>query len=47
MLETITAAFWTEARPEQRRLTIQLIRNTSYFAAAVYLIRNFSDRFAI
>jgi len=47
MLESLTAAFWTEARPEQKRLTVQLIRNSTYFAAAVYLIRQFSDRFAI
>lgn len=47
MLEALTAPFWTEARPEQKRLTVQLIRNTTYFAAAIYLIRNFSDRLAI
>jgi hypothetical protein len=47
ILEALTSAFWTEAPAEQRRLTVQLARNSAYFAAAIYVIRHYGDRLAI
>ena len=38
---------WTRAVPEQQRLTIQMIRNTIYFAFSGVLIRFFGDQLAI
>ena len=38
---------WTKAVPEQQRLTIQLVRNTIYFALSGVLIRFFGDQLAI
>ena len=35
-LERAKAALWTDAVPEQQRLTIQLARNSFYFTAASY-----------
>ena len=41
-------ALWTEPRmPEQRKLTIQLARNTFYFSASVLVIRFLGDAIAI
>jgi len=44
---TIYAKLWGEATPEQRRITVQLGRNSFYFTAAIYLIRNFGEAIAI
>ena len=46
-LRKVQAALWTEAVPEQQRLTIQLARNTFYFSAAAILIRFFGEQLAI
>jgi hypothetical protein len=47
LLAAVPAMLWTEAGPEQRRMTIQLVRNSAYFGLAIYLIRNYGDRVAI
>jgi len=46
-VRAIYAKLWGEAAPEQRRLTIQLARNSFYFTAAIYIIRNFGEQIAI
>ena len=43
LLSTIKAQLWTQAVPEQRKLTIQLVRNSGYFVAAALVIRYLGD----
>lgn len=43
----VQGTMWTEAVPEQQRLTIQLARNSFYFSLAAVLIRMFGDQVAI
>jgi len=43
MLRSVQAALWTEAVPEQQRLTVQLVRNTVYFTASCLLISQYGD----
>lgn len=44
---TILDTFWTEAPPEQQKLTVQLARNSFYFTAACILIRFFGDQVSL
>ena len=46
-VRAVYAKLWGEAAPEQKRLTIQLARNTFYFSAAIYLISKFGEQIAI
>ena len=46
-LRTAQAALWTEAVPEQQRLTIQLARNSLYFVTSFVLIRLFGEHVAV
>ena len=43
----LSARLWSEASPEQRRLTYQLVRNGAYFGAAALLIAKYGDQLAI
>ena len=43
----VGAALWSEASPEQRKLTTQLTRNSVYFVAAVLAIRFLGDQLAV
>lgn len=47
LLESIKSKLWDDAVPEQRKLTTQLARNSLYFGAAVFLIKQFGDQIAI
>ena len=38
---------WTQAVPEQQKLTIQLCRNSIYFVLSAVLIRFFGDQLAV
>jgi hypothetical protein len=46
-LQRVQAAMWTEAGPDQQRLTIQLARNSFYFTLSCALIRLFGDQLAV
>jgi len=46
-LTALLAKLWTDAAPEQRKLTTQLARNSLYFATAVILISKFGEQIAI
>ena len=46
-IDKATKALWTEAVPEQQRLTIQLARNSFYFVTAIILIKQFGEQIAI
>jgi hypothetical protein len=41
------ATLWTDAVPEQRKLTVQLARNTTFFAASCVVIRFLGDALAV
>ena len=43
----VAATMWTDAAPEQQRLTVQLARNSFYFTAACILIRFFGDQLSL
>ena len=43
----MTATLWTEADPNQQKLTVQLARNSFYFTLSSILIRFFGDYLAI
>ena len=47
VLDTIKSKLWDDAVPEQRKLTLQLARNTLYFTTAVFLIKQFGEQIAI
>ena len=47
LVSKATAALWTEAVPEQQKLTIQLARNSLYFVTSYLLIRLFGDQLAV
>ncbi len=42
-VRAVWARLWTDAQPEQRKLTTQLARNSFYFTAACILIRQFGE----
>jgi hypothetical protein len=46
-IQAVYANMWSEAGPEQRKLSIQLARNSVYFTAAVMFIRFFGDQLAV
>jgi hypothetical protein len=46
-LHTLISKLWTDAPAEQRKLTTQLARNSFYFAAAVFIIKQFGEQIAI
>jgi len=46
-LLALYSKFWGDALPEQRKLTVQLIRNSFYFTAAVIVIKQFGEQLAI
>jgi hypothetical protein len=43
----VYAKLWGEATPEQRRISVQLARNSFYFTTAIYVIRNYGEAIAI
>ena len=43
----VAATMWTDAAPEQQRLTVQLARNSFYFTAACILLRFFGDQLSL
>ncbi len=43
----LIATLWTDAAPEQQKITTQLARNAAYFAAAALLIRHFGEQLAV
>eukprot|EP00320_Phaeocystis_rex_P017780 CAMPEP_0119058128 /NCGR_PEP_ID=MMETSP1178-20130426/2501_1 /TAXON_ID=33656 /ORGANISM="unid sp, Strain CCMP2000" /LENGTH=51 /DNA_ID=CAMNT_0007039033 /DNA_START=37 /DNA_END=192 /DNA_ORIENTATION=- len=47
LLSSVKTALWDEAPAEQRKLTLQLARNSLYFSGAVFLIKQFGDQVAI
>ena len=47
LLTSVKAALWDEAPAEQRKLTLQLGRNSFYFATAVFFIKQFGEQVAV
>tara|TARA_B100000780_G_scaffold240872_1_gene183175 strand:+ start:24 stop:368 length:345 start_codon:yes stop_codon:yes gene_type:complete len=47
LLTSVKAALWDEAPAEQRKLTMQLGRNSLYFATAVFFIKQFGEQVAV
>jgi hypothetical protein len=47
LLTSVKAALWDEAPAEQRKLTLQLGRNSLYFATAVFFIKQFGEQVAV
>lgn len=47
LIESIKSKLWDDAVPEQRKLTLQLARNSLYFTTAVFLIKQFGEQVAI
>jgi hypothetical protein len=45
--KSIYANMWSEAAPEQRKLSVNLARNSLYFTVAVAFIRFFGDQLAV
>ena len=46
-LQRVQEQLWTRAVAEQKRLTIQLCRNSLYFMLSGILIRFFGDQLAV
>ena len=47
LLTSVKAALWDEAPAEQRKLTLQLGRNSLYFATAVFFIKQLGEQVAV
>ena len=47
LLSSVKAALWDEAPAEQRKLTLQLARNSLYFSGAVFFIKQFGEQVAV
>ena len=44
---SIWSKLWADAPAEQRKITMQLARNSAYFGAACVLIRHFGEQIAV
>ena len=44
---SVASKLWTDAPHEQRKLTLQLARNSLYFTTAVFVIKQFGEQIAI
>ena len=47
VLTSIKSALWNDASADQRKLTLQLARNSLYFSVSVFLIKQFGEQVAI
>ena len=47
VLTSIKSALWDDASVDQRKLTLQLARNSLYFSVSVFLIKQFGEQVAI